>query len=141
PGMSTSLFSPVDVASVLPEITPVPSPATGTPASPIADTSAPAAGSFTLALNMSAATAQALGLIIVALTLTLAATKLIADHFTARRKADAGTGKKPADSKASKGDTAKRPRFSRRSRQHASLRRRRPASRQQAPGKLPENIA
>ncbi len=139
-GVSTTLFSPASVASVLPEITPapVPSPATGNPASPVADTSTPAAGSFTLALNMSAATAQAFGLIVVALTLTLAATKLVADHFTARRNADAKAPKKPADGK---GGPAARPGFWRHSRQQGGLRRRPPASRQQVPERLPDNTA
>ncbi len=138
--VSTTLFTPASVASDLPEITPVPTPVTGTPASPIADTSAPAAGSFTLALNMSAATAQAFGLIIVALALTLAATKLVADYLTPRRNADsdAKTGKKPTDDK---GATTRRAGFFRRSRQHASLRRGRPASQQQVPGKPPGNIS
>jgi len=139
-GGSTTLFSPASVASVLPEITPVPvpSPATGNPASPVADTSAPAAGSFTLALNMSAATAQAFGLIVVALTLTLAATKLVADHFTARRNTNAKASKKPADGK---GGTAARPGFLRRPRQQGGPRRRPPASRQQVPERLPDNTA
>ena len=139
-GGSTTLFSPVNVASVLPEITPVPvpSPVTGNPASPVADTSAPAAGSFTLAVNMSAATAQAFGLIVVALTLTLAATKLVADHFTARRNADAKAPKKPADSK---GGTAARPGFCRHTRQQGGPSRRSLVSRRQVSEKLPDNIA
>jgi hypothetical protein len=77
PAGVTSLFTPASVASDLPEVVPVPTPTpvTGTPGSPVADTGSPQAGSFTLALNMSAATAQVFGLIIVALALTLAATR------------------------------------------------------------------
>ncbi len=142
-GVTTSLFTPANVASDLPEIVPVPTPApvTGTPGSPVADTGSPQAGTFTLALNMSAATAQAFGLIVVALTLTLAATKLVADHFTARRNTDAKASKKRADGKTSKGDTSRRPGLWRRSRPHTSPRRRPPAARQSVPEKLPENTA
>ena len=139
--VSTSLFSPVNVASDLPAITPVPTPVIGTPASPIADTSGPAAGNFTLALNMSAATAQAFGLIIVALALTLAATKLVADYFTPRKNADAKAAKKPAHGKTGNGRTAARPGFFRRSRPHASLAGQPPGPPQQVRDKLPENTA
>ncbi len=110
-GVTTSLFTPANVASDLPEIVPVPTPApvTGTPGSPVADTGSPQAGSFTLALNMSAATAQVFGLIIVALALTLAATKLVADFFTPRRNGSAkASSKKPAHGKSGNGGPAKR---------------------------------
>jgi hypothetical protein len=118
-GVSTTLVSPADVASALPEITPVPvvpTPATGAPGSPVADTSAPEAGTFTLALNMSAATAQVFGLIIVALALTLAATKLVADYLTPRRNNAAKAAEKPAHGKAGNGGTAARMGLFRRSR-------------------------
>jgi len=110
-GVTTSLFTPANVASDLPEVAPVPTPApvTGTPGSPVADTGSPQAGSFTLALNMSAATAQVFGLIIVALALTLAATKLVADFFTPRRNGSAkASSKKPAHGKSGNGGPAKR---------------------------------
>jgi hypothetical protein len=106
-GVTTSLFTPASVASDLPEVVPVPTPTpvTGTPGSPVADTGSPQAGSFTLALNMSAATAQVFGLIIVALALTLAATKLVADYLMPRRDGDAkASSKKPAHSKSGNGD-------------------------------------
>ena len=109
--VTTSLFTPANVASDLPEVAPVPTPTpvTGTPGSPVADTSSPQAGTFTLALNMSAATAQVFGLIIVALALTLAATKLVADYFTPQRNGgDKASPKKPAHSKAGNGGTTKR---------------------------------
>ena len=61
----------------------------------MADTGSPEAGTFTLSLNMSAATAQVLGIIVVALALTIASTKLVADVFTARRNA----GPRPARTK------------------------------------------
>jgi len=85
-GVTTSLFTPASVASDLPEVIPVPTPTpvTGTPGSPVADTGSPQAGSFTLALNMSAATAQVFGLIIVALALTLAARLWWQDGDTTR---------------------------------------------------------
>ena len=105
-GVTTSLFTPASVASDLPEVVPVPTPTpvTGTPGSPVADTGSPQAGSFTLALNMSAATAQVFGLIIVALALTLAATKLVADYLTPRRNGDAkASSKKPAHGKSGNG--------------------------------------
>ena len=101
--MTTSLFTPASVASDLPEVVPVPTPTpvTGTPGSPVADTGSPQAGTFTLALNMSAATAQVFGLIIVALALTLAATKLVADYLTPRRNGDAkASSKKPVHGKS-----------------------------------------
>jgi hypothetical protein len=118
-GVATSLFTPASVASDLPEVVPVPTPTpvTGTPGSPVADTGSPQAGSFTLALNMSAATAQVFGLIIVALALTLAATKLVADYLTPRRNGGDKTGKKPAHGQ---GDAATRLGLFRRSRRHAS---------------------
>lgn len=122
--VTTSLFTPANVASDLPEVVPVPTPApvTGTPGSPVADTSAPQAGSFTLALNMSAATAQVFGLIIVALALTLAATKLVADFFTPRRNGDAkASSKKLAHGKTGHGGGAgARHTFFRRSRSQGS---------------------
>jgi hypothetical protein len=93
------------VASDLPTITPVavvPTPVTGTTGSPVADTGSPEAGSFTLSLNMSAATAQVLGIIVVALALTMAGTKLVADVFTARRNA----GPRPARAKTAHGKPA-----------------------------------
>ena len=102
-GVTTSLFTPASVASDLPEVVPVPTPTpvTGTPGSPVADTGSPQAGTFTLALNMSAATAQVFGLIIVALALTLAATKLVADYLTPRRNGDAkASSKKPVHGKS-----------------------------------------
>ena len=93
----------------------------GTSGSPVADTSSPQAGTFTLALNMSAATAQVFGLIIVALALTLAATKLVADYFTPLRKGDAKTSsKKPAHGKSGNDRTGARTGFFRRSRVQAS---------------------
>jgi hypothetical protein len=110
-GMTTSLFTPASVASDLPEVAPVPTPTpvTGTPGSPVADTGSPQAGTFTLALNMSAATAQVFGLIIVALALTLAATKLVADYFTPRRNGEAkASPKKSAHSRAGNGGTTNR---------------------------------
>ena len=104
-GVATSLFTPASVASDLPEVVPVPTPApvTGTPGSPVADTGSPQAGSFTLALNMSAATAQVFGLIIVALALTLAVTKLVADYLMPQRNGDAKAAKKPAHGKTGNG--------------------------------------
>jgi hypothetical protein len=116
--VATSLFTPASVASDLPEIAPVPTPTpvTGTPGSPVADTGSPQAGSFTLALNMSAATAQVFGLIIVALALTLAATKLVADYLMPRRNGDAeASPKKPAHGKTGSGGTGVRRVFFRRS--------------------------
>ena len=110
-GVTTSLFTPASVASDLPEVVPVPTPTpvTGTPGSPVADTGSPQAGSFTLALNMSAATAQVFGLIIVALALTLAATKLVADYLTPRRNGGAKASlKKPTHSKSGNSDGAAR---------------------------------
>jgi hypothetical protein len=107
PAGVTSLFTPASVASDLPEVVPVPTPTpvTGTPGSPVADTGSPQAGSFTLALNMSAATAQVFGLIIVALALTLAATKLVADYLMPRRSGDAkaSSSKKPTHGKSGNG--------------------------------------
>ena len=94
-GVPTTVLTPQSVASDLPTITPVavvPTPVTESTGSPVADTGSPEAGSFTLSLNMSSATAQVFGIIIVALALTLAATKLVADQFTARRN----TGARPA---------------------------------------------
>ena len=110
-GVTTSLFTPANVASDLPEVAPVPTPTpvNGTPGSPVADTGSPQAGTFTLALNMSAATAQVFGLIIVALALTLASTKLAADYFTPRRNGDAkASSKKPAHGQSGNGGPAKR---------------------------------
>lgn len=70
---------------------------------------------------MSAATAQVFGLIIVALALTLATTKLVADYFTPRRNGDAkASSKKPAHSKEGNGGTGWRAGFFRRSRTQAS---------------------
>jgi hypothetical protein len=118
-GVTTSLFTPASVASDLPEVVPVPTPTpvTGTPGSPVADTGSPQAGTFTLALNMSAATAQVFGLIIVALALTLAATKLVADYLTPRRSGGAAaSSKKPAHGKNGNGGTGWRAGFFRRSR-------------------------
>ena len=117
-GVTTSLFTPASVASDLPEVAPVPTPTpvTGTPGSPVADTGSPQAGSFTLALNMSAATAQVFGLIIVALALTLASTKLVADYLTPRRNGDAAaSSKKPAHGKSGNGGSRVWHRFFRRS--------------------------
>jgi hypothetical protein len=124
-GVTTSLFTPANVASDLPEVVPVPTPtpATGTPGSPVADTGSPQAGTFTLALNMSAATAQVFGLIIVALALTLAATKLVADYFTPRRNGDAkASSQKPAHGKSTGTDGGRGARmgFFRRPRTQAS---------------------
>ena len=120
-GVATSLFTPASVASDLPEVVPVPTPTpvTGTPGSPVADTGSPQAGSFTLALNMSAATAQVFGLIIVALALTLAATKLVADYLMPRRNGNAKAAKKPAHGKNGNGGTGWRAGFFRRSRPQA----------------------
>jgi len=122
--VGTSLFTPANVASDLPEVVPVPTPApvTGTPASPVADTGTPQAGSFTLALNMSAATAQVFGIIIVALALTLAGTKLVADFVTPHRNGGdkASPSKKPAHGKSgSSGGTGRLGPF-RRGRRRAS---------------------
>ena len=106
--VTTSPLTLANVASDLPEITPVPTPtpATGTPGSPVADTSAPEVGTLTLALNVSAATAQVFGLIVVALALTLAATKLVADSLTPRRNAEVkASSKKPGDGKGGTGRT------------------------------------
>ena len=119
--MTTSLFTPASVASDLPEVVPVPTPTpvTGTPGSPVADTSSPQAGTFTLALNMSATPAQVFGLIIVALALTLAATKLVADYLTPRRNGGAkASSKKPTHGKPAGdgGRTGARVGFFRRSR-------------------------
>jgi hypothetical protein len=124
-GVTTSLSTPASVASDLPEVVPVPTPTpvTGTPGSPVADTGSPQTGSFTLALNMSAATAQVFGLIIVALALTLAATKLVADYVTPRRNGDAkASPKKPAHGKSTGTDGGRGARtgFFRRSRTQAS---------------------
>ena len=94
PGASTSLISPVSVASALPVITPLATPGTVGPASPAAETGTPAAaGNFTVVIGMSAATAQLLGLVGLGLVLLLAATKLVGDQLTARRnqKKEAGT--------------------------------------------------
>ena len=121
--VTTSLFTPANVASDLPEITPVPTPTpvTGTPGSPVADTSALQAGSFTLALNMSAATAQVFGLIIVALALTLAATKLVADYLTPHKRTEARAARNPAHGKSGNGGgTGARHMFFRRSGAHGS---------------------
>jgi hypothetical protein len=123
PAGVTSLFTPASVASDLPEVVPVPTPTPviGTPGSPVADTGSPQAGSFTLALNMSAATAQVFGLIIVALALTLAATKLVADYLTPRRNGGgAASSKKSARGKNGNGGTGWRAGFFRRSRTQAS---------------------
>jgi len=98
----STVLTPQDVASDLPTITPVavvPTPATGTTSSPVADTGSPQAGSFTLSLNMSAATAEVLGLIVVALALTMAGTKLVADVFNARRT----SGPRPTRTKPAHG--------------------------------------
>jgi hypothetical protein len=112
---------------------------TGTPGSPVADTSSPEAGSFTLALNMSAATAQVFGLIIVALALTLAATKLVADYLTPRRNGDAkAASKKPTHAKDSNGGTGTRLSLFRRGRRQAGSGGQ-PAAVQQDTVKLPEN--
>ena len=122
---------------------PTPAPVTGTPGSPVADTSAPQAGSFTLALNMSAATAQVFGLIIVALALTLAGTKLVADFFTPRRNSDTkASSKKPAHGKSGNDGTGAQLGLFRRTRQHASLASQPPAPpQQQATEKPPDNTA
>jgi hypothetical protein len=96
---ATSVLTPQNVTSDLPTITPVavvPTPVTDSTGSPVADTGSPEAGSFTLAVNMSSATAQVFGIIVVALALTLAGTKLVADVFTTRRT----TGPRPARTKA-----------------------------------------
>jgi hypothetical protein len=72
---------------------------------------------------MSAATAQVFGLIIVALALTLAATKLVADYVTPRRNGDAkASPKKPAHGKSTGTDGGRGARtgFFRRSRTQAS---------------------
>ena len=143
-GVATSLFTPASVASDLPEVAPVPTPTpvTGTPGSPVADTGSPQAGSFTLALNMSAATAQVFGLIIVALALTLAATKLVADYFTPRRNGEAkASSKKPAHGKSGNGGTSARLGPFRRTRQHATPDGDQPPTPQQATAKLPESTA
>jgi hypothetical protein len=72
----------------------------------VADTGAPQAGSFTLSLNMSAATAEVLGLIVVALALTMAGTKLVTDVFNARRTSGPRPPRtKPAHSKPGGGRT------------------------------------
>jgi len=88
---------------------------------------------------MSAATAQTFGLIIVALALTLAATKLVADYFTPRKNTDAKTAKKPAHGKSGNSGTGARLGLFWRTRQHAipgggQL----PAAPPQAAEKLPE---
>ena len=143
-GVATSLFTPASVASDLPEVAPVPTPTpvTGTPGSPVADTGSPQAGSFTLALNMSAATAQVFGLLIVALALTLAATKLVADYFTPRRNGEAkASSKKPAHGKSGNGGTGARLGPFRRTRQHATPDGDQPPTAQQATAKLPESTA
>jgi hypothetical protein len=143
-GVTTSLFTPASVASDLPEVVPVPTPTpvTGTPGSPVADTGSPQAGSFTLALNMSAATAQVFGLIIVALALTLAATKLVADYLMPRRNGGAtASSKKPAHGKSGNGGPAKRLGLFRRSRVQDSPGGQPPASPPQAAEGLPENTA
>jgi hypothetical protein len=144
PAGVTSLFTPASVASDLPEVVPVPTPTpvTGTPGSPVADTGSPQAGTFTLALNMSAATAQVFGLIIVALALTLAATKLVADYFTPRRNGEAkASSKKPAHGKSGNGGTSARLGPFRRTRQHATPDGAQPPTAQQAAAKLPESTA
>jgi hypothetical protein len=141
-GVTTSLFTPASVASDLPEVVPVPTPTpvSGTPGSPVAETGSPQAGSFTLALNMSAATAQVFGLIIVALALTLAATKLVADFFTPRRNTAAKAAKKPAHGTTGTGGTGARLGPFRRTRQHAAPDGGQPPTApQQAAAKLPEN--
>jgi hypothetical protein len=143
-GVTTSLFTPASVASDLPEVVsvPTPTPVTGTPGSPVADTGSPQAGSLTLALNMSAATAQVFGLIIVALALTLAATKLVADYFTPRRNGEAkASSKKPAHGKSGNGGTSARLGPFRRTRQHATPDGAQPPTAQQAAAKLPESTA
>jgi hypothetical protein len=123
--VATSVLSPQDVASDLPTITPVPvvpTPLTGSTGSPVADTGSAQAGTFTLSLNMSAATAQTFGIIVVALALTLAGTKLVADFFTPRRNTASKPAGKPAHSKtASSGRTGARGAFFRRSRPRPGL--------------------
>jgi hypothetical protein len=156
---AASVLTPQNVASDLPTITPVavvPTPVTDSTGSPVADTGSPEAGSFTLAVNMSSATAQVFGIIVVALALTLAGTKLVADVFTARRT----TGPRPARTKAAHskpaadkpvrstgggGGTGGRTMFLRRSRPRPAAAR--PgagglptAPTQQIPGPLPEDI-
>jgi hypothetical protein len=122
----------------------------------VADTGSPEAGSFTLAVNMSSATAQVLGIIVVALALTLAGTKLVADVFTARRTTGPRPARtKPAHSKPAAGkpgsgtggggSTGGRAMFLRRSRPRPVAARPGaggppPAPTQQIPGALPEDI-
>lgn len=106
----STVLTPQDVASDLPTITPVavvPTPATGTTSSPVADTGSPQAGSFTLSLNMSAATAEVLGLIVVALALIMAGAKLVADLFVPHRRTQSRAARhKPAHGKPVSGASA-----------------------------------
>ena len=91
---STSLISPVNVASILPVISPAAVPTVGDAPSPVADTGTPTAGSFTVQIGMSAATAQLLGFVLLGLVLLLATTKLAGDYLTSRRKSGAKRRKK-----------------------------------------------
>jgi hypothetical protein len=156
---ATSVLTPQNVASDLPTITPVavvPTPVTDSTGSPVADTGSAAAGSFTLSLNMSSATAQVFGIIVVALALTLAGTKLVADVFTARRTTgprpartkpvhSKPAGGKPGDGTGGGGGTGGRAMFLRRSRPRPVAPGRGAggppaAPTQQIPGTLPEDI-
>ena len=75
-----------------------------------------------------------------ALALTLAATKLVADFFMPRRNTEAKAAKKPAHGKSGHGGGTARLGLFRRTRQHASLASQPPASQQQQdPVKPPEN--
>jgi hypothetical protein len=90
---TSSVISPGNLSSILPEIAPSPSPALAALPSSAADVrpdlatkaAEPAAGDFTLV--MPAATAEVLGLIVLALVISLAMTKLWATrHVSVRRR-------------------------------------------------------
>ncbi len=96
---TSSVVSPGNISSILPGIAPSPSPALGALPSSAADVrpdlatkaSEPVAGDFTLV--MPAATAEVLGLIILALVISLATTKLFATgHLSVRRRSAEGPG-------------------------------------------------
>jgi hypothetical protein len=96
---TSSVVSPGNISSILPEIAPSPSPAPGALPSSAADVrpdlatkaAEPVAGDFTLV--MPAATAEVLGLIVLALVISLATTKLFATgHQSVRRRSAEGRG-------------------------------------------------
>ena len=101
PVPTTTTLAPGSIATVLPQVTPVVATAQAAPeatviSSPAANIQAaapspttPDAGTFTVNIGMSAQTAQTLGAILLALCVTLVASRLINRYFSRTRQTSA----------------------------------------------------